>query len=289
MRILGAIALAWFSIACAPLDERPSPERFSHAVALEALRAVLPGDYATVADDRASALEPARLRITPLHRPGAHALRLMLTQSQSAGDARRFLLEITTGTEEGLLGGVIATLDASNAPTLSCTLDVTIRQDGFSAQTDPEDCRFGSSGQRVGLLKELAFDGQQLVIADRVMPLDAGAGDLPDQVYVFQRIVRFRGWAAIREASDWRMAAPFEIDSAGGRIQPLDAVGMPLGMIVELTRIGLPNTPAPILELRLVDATDGHTLARAWADRDARSIGVAVKAAQVGLERLAPD
>ncbi len=272
--------------ACTTSPERKPGPSVNDPV-LEQLAATLPGDYATSAVDANNML---LLTVTTAPLIRQDPLVFYLTQQQSGQPNRRFALALRRAELPGAYEGFFAPLDASDRPVRRCDIDVTLRSSGLSAVTDPQTCQFGQGDAALGLIKEFAFDGNQLVIADRLVAAStatAGAATIiQDQIHSFHRIVRFTGWAGIKEGESWRLTRSIELDSANGQSEPLDAAGMALGFVVTLSRQRLDQMDTPILRLSVFDPDSGKTIAQSWADPDARAIGIALPDLQIGLTRV---
>ncbi len=264
-----------------------APERQERPAAgdpvLERLATTLPGDYATSTPD-ATAILLLTVNTEPLVRQ--NPLIFNLTQQQTGQPARQFVLAMGRSGQDNGYAGFFAPMDLNGQPIRRCQLDITIRSSGLSARTAPETCRFGEGQTAVGLIKEFAFDGSQLVIADRLVGPDQQTPAAPDQIHTFHRIARFTGWAGIQEGESWRLTRSIELDSANGHIEPLDAAGMALGFDIRLSRQRIDRMDTPILRLSVHDPETGKTLGQSWADPDARSIGIALPDLQVGLTRI---
>jgi len=269
--------------ACSTAPERPDRAAAAGDPVLERLATTMPGDYATTTSDT-TAMLLLTVSTEPLVRQDP--LIFNLTQQQTGQPHRRFVLALHQADQSDGYTGFFAPMDVNDQPVRRCELDITIRSSGLSARTDPKTCRFGEGQAAVGLIKEFAFDGSQLVIADRLVGADRTTPAAPDQVHTFHRIARFTGWAGIKEGESWRLTRSIEMDSANGQFEPLDAAGMALGFEIRLSRQRLDQMDTPILRLSVHDPETGKTLGQSWADPDARSIGIALPDLQVGLTRI---
>jgi hypothetical protein len=280
--LAGLLALT----GCATVAERGNDVEAVGLNLIAELHRTLPGDYATVLSrqQRLDAIEPLLLnvRAEPSFDPGE--LILVLAQRQGDGPLRSFLLTVSISETPDRLDGAFAPLDERGQPRRDCAMEFSVRTDGFSGQTDPQSCRFGEGERATGLIKEIAFDGDQLVIGDRLVRLADGMPAADDQIHSFFRVRYFSGWAGRLEGDRWRLAKAFELHSGDGYIEPVDAAGMSLGLGVELARHEPGSERGQILRLSLIDLDSGEILAQSWADPDAESLGIALPDVQVGLE-----
>ncbi len=261
-----------------------------NAHSLRQIGAALPGDYSTslTREQRLGGQNPLVLNVRREVLTDHDRIAFTLTQRRGNEPPRAFLLGLEPGDADNELTGLFAPLDQSGQSRRRCTMLFTLRSDGFSGQSDPETCRFGEGDQATGLLKEIAFDGSQLVIGDRLMRLPGGEPVAEDQVHAFFRIRHFSGWGGRLENGVWRLARDFDLHSAAGYIEPLDAAGMSLGFGVEISLHTLSAAGGHILRLTVTDLHDGEILAQSWADPEAESIGIALPDLQVGLD-MTPD
>lgn len=225
---------------------------------------------------------PVVLEISRIPDAGMDRVALRMVQSRPESPARAFVVELAPDTRPQRLVGRFR----PEAPgSRWCPLDVTVRNDGFVARTDAATCRFGGDDGH-GLIKEFAHDGHRLVIGDRIV---AGTGDRPvgdDRVLHFDRVYRFGGWAGVQESEDnWRIAGEIDLASDGRVIEPTDAAGMDLGIHLRLGAYRWSEDAPLVLRLTASNAESGELLGQAWADMDARSIGLALPDVQVGLTR----
>lgn len=280
--LAGLLALA----GCATIAERSDEKDTASLHLIAELHRTLPGDYATALSrqQRLNSIEPLLLnvRAEPSFDPGE--LVLVLAQRQGDGPLRSFVLTVSVSDTPDRLDGAFAPLDERGQPRRDCAMEFRVRADGFSGQTDPQSCRFGDGEQATGLIKEIAFDGDQLVIGDRLVRLADGMPAAADQIHSFFRVRYFSGWAGRLEGDRWRLAKAFELHSGDGYIEPVDAAGMSLGLGVELARHEPGSERRQILRLSLIDLDSGEILAQSWADPEAESLGIALPDVQIGLE-----
>ncbi|MDT8439465.1 MAG: hypothetical protein RQ729_10700 [Wenzhouxiangellaceae bacterium] len=291
-RALAAAALALLLCACAA----PSGTAVRGDAAIVEPGAVrraallLEGEYVGARVDQPS----ARVRlVASVERSSADGVELQLVQSTDDQAPRRFAITLEPGPFAGRLSGRFAPLDAQGMVRASCPLEVTVGDGGWLARTQPATCVFGQGEDALALSKEIAVDGRSLVIADRIDGAAAGPHDGVVTVLELLRLSRFEVRAAVREAAgsgDWRVAETFELASDGGLFTPVDAAGMSLGIVLELApyRSGAVTGQASdaLLRLRALDEDGQRVLGQAWADPDARRLGLALPGMQIGLRRL---
>jgi hypothetical protein len=285
-RLAAMMATALLITGCATGPERSESTWPANTHSLREISATLPGDYSTslTREQRLNGHDPLVLNVRREALIDQDRIAFTLTQRRGNEPPRAFLLGLEPGSVENELTGLFAPLDESGQTRRQCTMLFTVRSDGFSGQSDPESCRFGEGDQATGLLKEIAFDGSQLVIGDRLVRLPGGETVAEDQVHAFFRVRHFSGWGGRMENGDWRLARDFDLHSAAGYIEPLDAAGMSLGFGLELSRHTLSAAGQHILRLTLTDLENGEILAQSWADPEAESIGIALPDMQVGLD-----
>ncbi len=283
--ILGLLAALAVSACATTNSQRGEADRERLHPALQELAGALPGHYATPARAGTS----RRLQLEVIADPSAptNTLRLIMVQTRSdrpEQPPRQFQWQLQAIEGEEDLEGSFAPMNASGQSQHQCAMSVTLRREGLTAQTDPADCSFGEGEQRTGLLKEIGFNGSQLVIGDRLVRIPSGEAARDDQITRFVRGRSFTGWAGVRDGSDWRMASSIEAGTGSTAIQPQDASGMGLGLEVAIDYYEMSRTEQIKLRLSVTDAESGELLGEAWADADARSIGIALPELQIGLE-----
>jgi hypothetical protein len=255
--------------------------------ALHELAAALPGQYSTPA--RAGSHRRLQLEVIADPSTPPTTVRLIMAQSRSdrpEEQPRQFqwLLQPADGADG--IRGSFAPMSAAGQIQRQCAMSVSLRREGVTAQTDPGDCSFGEGEQRTGLLKEIAFDGSQLVIGDRLVRIPSGEPAGADQITRFVRDRAFTGWAGVRDGSDWRMAADVQAGTASTPVEPRDASGMSLGLEIVIDHYEISRTGQIKLRLSVTDSETGELLGEAWTNADAHSIGIALPELQVGLESL---
>ena len=255
---------------------------------LREFTAQLPGDYSTVLT-RSQRLEGERPLLMNIEtQPGSGPDRVDFVMTQLDGDhsPRLFVLSMQASDDPQHPEGLFAPLDSAGQARRQCAVNISVRRDGFTASTNPQTCRFGDDQQATGLLKEIAFDGNQLVIGDRLVNLSTGEPIATDQIHAFSRVRRFQGWAGRLEGESWHRSAPFEVHSGDDQVKLIDAAGMSLGLAVNLHRHDPGQGQDHMLRLTVTDTDSGQLIAQSWADPDAEALGIAVPSLQVGLQLI---
>lgn len=279
-----SLAMVALLAACSSLPER---EVRNTTALLQQIAASASGDFATSLDET----DPALL-LTVAPEPmvsNSRSLVLNLTQQAPETQARRFRLTLTESAPAAPnpLSGTLAPLGLDGRAVARCPLTVRTGSMGVSAETSAASCQFGPDDRRMGLAKELLFDGRQVRVADRLVRLTgAEAEELSLTELRFFRLDQYSGWIGVPDGDRWRIARDVRIDTANGSIEPVDAAGMSLGVIVQLDQTMLADSPErTILRLTVLDAVDERTLGRSWSESGADRIGLATPEVQIGLER----
>jgi hypothetical protein len=279
---------------CATLDHGPDTLEMGSTQPAQALNrwlTQLEGDYESARQWQPNQPDGAESPITRLQFARQGSSEVRMSQRNGSAPARHFIWAFATAESSTLtepLSGQFITLGPDGQVRGQCPLRVTTMADGLVAETIPERCQFDTEQGQMGLLKELAFDGQRLIIADQLVDLDSGQDMGPARLLETWRSVRFTGWAGRLDGADhWRLARPIVIDSREAGIEPLDAAGMDLGISVQLDYYQPRDSATPLLRLRLdSENRNGEiTTAQAWADKDATEIGLSLPTVQVGLTR----
>jgi hypothetical protein len=241
----------------------------------------MPGEYVSVREDqrRAQALTISR-------EPSGEGDRLGLSMQQAAvngEDARRFGLKLEPGAMSNRLKGEIALLDPQGRARRSCAMAFQVSERGLVGETDPASCRFGDDEDSVGLLKEIAFDGSELTIGDRLVNPDSGEAVGEDRIIRFLPVRGYDGWLGVREDGQWRVARNFKLRT-GESIEPLDAAEMSLGLSISLNYYRMERGgDETLMRLTVTRLEDGSVVAEAWSAPGSATIGVALPDLQVGL------
>lgn len=282
MKRLSALILTGLLLsACTTPVPRPAESAPGLDAQLAELARALPGQYASLGSAAHGQDDQLRLTVEREALLDSNRVAFMLIQSQPGQSERRFMLGLEPAGEPGRFKGRFAPISRSGDIQRDCEMTFQLKEDGFSGQTQAEQCRFGEGNQSTGLVKEIGFDGRQLVIGDRLVDLGTGNAAGPDQIHVFFPVRHFDGWAGRLEGQDWRRAVAFELSTAGGFVEPVDAAGMSLGFGIELRRHRLPQ--GHILRLSVVEMASGELIGESWADPEAEALGLALPDLQVGL------
>jgi hypothetical protein len=285
--------VAWLAGCAAPADRETAQPGLGSA---ERVARMLAGSYAGRSSAGATDADSAELvRLDArIQRIATGGVETALSQREGDGAARNFILIFRPTAIAARLEGTFSPLDPQGRPAGSCPIEVILRSDGFVARTDPGTCRFGTGGEEVALIKEIAHDGQSLVIGDRVVDPRSGESLMPDRVLQLERVRGYSGWAGVRDSGApdstraWRMARDISIQSDGLGVDPEDAADMPLGVTLDLAPYRVREDEPPVLRLRVFDSASGELLGQSWADSRATRIGLALPAVQVGLRLAGP-
>ena len=286
-RIALAAALIALLAGCAAGGREPESDERGLGPA-ERVAALLEGRYSGTVS---GAQGGARVRVdAAVERIAAEGVFVRLDQTRGDEPARSFRLLFQPTRVATRLSGRFAPLDAAGAAIGACPLTVSVRSDGFVASTDAATCRFGQDDGARALVKEIAHDGQRLVIADRIVDVDSGSPVGDDRVLELHRVRTFTGWSGVRDdaASAWRVSQPLQVRSDGSEHRPVDAAGVPLGFLLELAPHRVRPDEPPVLRLRVFDERSGALLAQSWAEPGLGRLGVALPELQVGLRAAAP-
>lgn len=284
-RIVTLAVLAMVLTACATTPESDDDRPARPHPALQELAAILPGHFVTPTRQGSN----HQLHLEVIADPSAPPEQLRLVLVQTRNDRpdeppRQFQWQIESAADDDdRLQGEFAPLDAAGQIQRRCTMDVDLRREGLTAQTDPTECSFGEGEQLTGLLKEIAFDGSQLVIGDRLLRLPSGESVGNDQITRFMPARIFTGWAGVRDGTEWRMATGLELSTDASGVEPRDASTMSLGFRVDVHHYEMARSDQVKLRLSVTDTESGDLVGEAWADADARAIGLALPDLQVGL------
>ncbi|MFU8877015.1 MAG: hypothetical protein ACNA7E_02645 [Wenzhouxiangellaceae bacterium] len=288
MRILLPL-LALTLAACTGAPVREGTPASANAGLAQAERAarLLAGEYSGgESRDRSQAAGLVRL-VAEVERIGREGVSVRLTQFAEDGGERQFRLVFEPGTTPNRLNGRFAPIAPDGSARTACPLEIVLREGGFIARTSAESCRFGSGPDASALIKEIAHDGWTLVIGDRVVDPESGQARMSDRVLELQRLVRFEGWAGVRDQADsaWRLARPFRLLSDGVPVALQDAAGMPLEIELELAPHRVSEDRPAVFRLRVFEAASGDLIAQSWAALDSGSLGLALPRFQAGLAR----
>jgi len=285
VRLFAAIGITLSLAGCAARGGDAAPTEPGLGPA-ERVAGLLVGNYAGAARDEDGA--QAVLLDAEIVRVAASGIFVRMDQRAADETARSFQLVFEPTRIATRLSGRFSPLDADDAAIGSCPLTVSLRRNGFVATTDGASCRFGQGDRGRALIKEIAHDGQRLVIADRVVRSDSGEPVGSDRVLEFERVRSFTGWSGVREveAGPWRVSRPLRVRSDGVVHRPVDAAGVGLGFSFELAPHRVRADESPVLRLRVFDDETGALLSQAWADPQTGRLGVALPDLQLGLRAL---
>lgn len=283
---VGFVALL-VTAGCAATNQQTEPGPGQRSA--ERVAQMLAGSYAGVAarvdgennnPDSLTRLEAGTERIS------TDGVAVRLEQRTGDGEPRNFRLIFRPTALATRLEGSFSPLGPQGTAVGECPLEVSVQSDGFVARTSPATCRFGQGRDAAALIKEIAHDGERLVIGDRVVDPQSGEPRLPERVLELRRVHRFVGWAGVRDGGgSWRVVEDIELESDGLESEPDDAGGMTLGLALELAPHQVRDDEPPVLRLRVFDTASGDLLGQAWADSAATRIGLGLSDVQVGLRR----
>lgn len=270
---------------CATTSGPPAPAEAPSPI-LRELAERLPGEYVSVRGQDS----PAQiLRVEVRNGGGEDRLGLLMVQQEAGANRdRRFGLQLEPAAIANRLEGRFALLEGGDQVRRSCPMDFHLTGQALVGETDPASCRFGEGAETVGLLKEIAFDGRQISIGDRLVDPETGESLGEDLVIRFLPAPEYSGWLGVREGDEWRVASDFTLPMGEG-IEPLDAAEMSLGVSLELAYYQIDargeGTDATLLRLSVTELSTGRIIAESWAEPGSRRIGLALPDFQVGLER----
>jgi hypothetical protein len=280
----GAIALvaAMLLQGCAGSPERVAPAPPDNP-ALDQIALRLPGEYISVrGEDRG--VQRLTIEGRSGERPGARAFS-MTQRATEGGPVRRFGLILEPSRLDNRLDGELALLDANEQARRGCAMRFHLNGRELVGETDPADCLFGEGADRVGLLKEMSFDGRRLAIADRLIDPETGQGRGPDSVIRFYPRTNFEGWLGVRDGDDWRVARELTL-GPGESVVPLDAAEMSLGLSVSLDYYRIDRDGGRVvLRLTVRRSDSGEILGEAWSEPGSPELGLALPDLQFGLSR----
>ncbi|MGY6554525.1 MAG: hypothetical protein ACXIUM_08395 [Wenzhouxiangella sp.] len=278
----GPIIACLLLAACASPGQRDA-ERIAPAqnADLALIAAALVGEYVSIRRIGDPG-ETVTLQVSP-EWFGA-GLALNLDQAQSA-QSRRFRLELIPDASRERFSANFIPLQAQGNAGAACAMDFRLSAGRLVGQTDPATCRFQSGEFSVGLLKEMAFDGDRVLIADQLLLPDGTPLGEADRLSL-GRAANFSGTLAVREAGAWRIARNLRLSSGGSLIEPLDAAGMSLGFLLDLQLVHSPEQDVPALRLQIVSEPNEQVAAEVWADLDSALMGLSLETLRLELLRL---
>ncbi len=210
---------------------------------------------------------------------------LLLRQRDASGNERPFLLYWQLDQQGQPSQAFFAPLNPSDGQALGrCPLMTRLGNTGLQAETQVEECLFGEGASRIALHKEIALDGDQLVIADRVLSAQDSQPIQDDVVLRLFRRSHFELQAVDQSDGGQRLAEPASIDTSGHSVTPSDAAGMSLPFQLQLRYYQLSNN-AVVLRLTVLD-DQGEAVAEGWGDHESAALGIVTENFEVALQRL---
>ncbi|MGY6587541.1 MAG: hypothetical protein ACXIUB_04555 [Wenzhouxiangella sp.] len=218
---------------------------------------------------------------------GDNSQALLLRQRDNQGNERPFLLVWQPDPQGQPHQAVFSPLDPNDGQALGrCPLLAQLSSAGLLAETVVEECLFGEGASRMALHKEIALDGDQLVIADRVLSQENGEPLQDDVVLRLFRRQRFELRAIDRSDGGQRLAAPSRIDTSGRSVSLSDAAGMRLPFHLRLRYYQLAGGgDEVVLRLSVLD-DQGEVVAESWGDHESIALGIAIDTIEVALQRV---
>ena len=284
-RRVGAVLAALLLTACQTQGPRPAtPSTANSEAILSGIAASLPGLYLHAL--RPEETQGALFLDITSNRVSPTELVLDLRQFQDQASERRFRLVLNRAEALDWLPARFMPIHADGSMAgRECSMRFRLSTQGLIGQTDPDECRFDSGAQSVGLLKEMNFDGETVNIADQIFDQQGQAAAAP-QLLQFQRAGRFTGTAAVREGGTaWRVAESLQVLPNQSLIEPLDAAGMSLGILINLQLIDESGREGPILNLQISALDSGELLGQTWANPATQLIGLGLPDLRVELNR----
>jgi hypothetical protein len=267
-------------IGCAGTSERARDSE-PRAAGLEEIAAAIAGDYVSIRSP-ADTTEPTALRVVAL----PHAAGMALELNQRRGSIERvFRLELEPAATPDLFSARFIPLriqQAASSP--ACAMSFRLSAGRLVGATDPNECRFQSGERSLGLLKEIAFEGDRVLMADQLMLEDGSPLAVPDRL-TLGRVAHFSGTLAQRDGEAWRIARNVSLTSGGNLIEPIDAAGMSLGVLLNLELVDNQEMRTSVLRLQVVDETSGQVKAEVWNAVDSNLIGLALQTLRIELYR----
>lgn len=279
---LSAVVLA--ACTTAPDRDQSSVVNSPSAASLELFVTALPGRYLSAT--RLDQSDAGVMMAVDVREVEDNAIALEFIE-QDHTRQRGFILMLERSSASPFIAGQLMPVQVDG--TLSnraCPMRFRLLQGLLTGETDPATCRFGNAENRVGLLKEVALTGSQIIIADLL--LEPGqTSDQPPDVLRLHRLASFRASARVRQNADsgWRLAEAFEIEVGDTTFEPVDAAGMPLDVELSLRLVQGQEPGDPLLYLQINRSQTGEVLGQTWADAQARRIGLALDQLQIDLIR----
>lgn len=279
-RALALLILVGALTGCAGSPE-PAREASADIAPLEDIANAVAGEYVSVRQV-GQAGDSVHLRIEP--EAITDGLGLLMTQQH--GDSQRmFELQLRPGeSAEQFEARFIPRRAEREAAETACDMRFRLAGGRLVGATDPDECRFRADQQWIGLLKEIAFEGDQVMMADQLVLEDGTPLGEPDQL-VLGRVASFRGTLARNESGSWRIARQLRLASGGNLIEPLDAAGMSLGILLNLELVESTESETPGLRLQVIEEASDRVIAETWAGPESRLIGVSLEDMRIEFRR----
>lgn len=277
----GALLIALITLAGCAGTAVPEHERTPRAVAPEAIAAAVTGEFASIRQASDTA-DPTRLRVEA--EPVNNGVILTMTQHRAETE-RVFELQLMAGASVDNFDARFIPRQAGRGTTgPACDMNFRLAGGLLVGETDPAECRFQSDGRSIGLLKEIAFEGNRVMMADQLVLEDGSMWGEPDQLTLV-RVAHFRGMLARNEAGHWRVARNLRLASGGNLVEPLDAAGMSLGLLLNLESVESLDRQVPALRLQVIEDQSGRVTAEVWSSLDAGTIGLGLDDLRIELQR----
>lgn len=281
MRAPSAILVAGLLVGCAGTgNSLPQPQRSE--LDFETIAAALAGDYVSIRSVGES-VEPVNLELTA--QAHASGLTLGLIQRQGSG-TRLFRLDlepVATGADR-LQGRFMPLQAGGEAAGPACDMEFRLAPNRLAGETNPVECRFQSAEQTIGLLKEIVFESDRIRMADQLLLPDGSPLGDADRL-TLARVAHFSGMLARRDGSAWRVARNLRLSTGGNLVEPLDAAGMSLGLLLNLELVSSPDREVPALRLQLLNEHGTQVEAETWAALDSTLVGLSLDAVRIELHR----
>ena len=259
---------------------------------LQSLQRNLPGSYNNHLQVRANNADSPgvphlRLRIEAQAGSG----RFLVTQSDVSGTVpdRLFVWQFGA-TENGRLMMEFAP-QINGEIGRACSLELLPSGTAINGSTQAEQCLIpNQEGLQLGLMKEYLLAPGKIEIGERLVDLQQRSPVGADTRLQFRRELSYTGWAGRKLESDaeWQLAKPFRLHNQGDVIVLSDQLDRPLGYRLQLMQVRYREDQPEILRLALIDDDTRQQVAYAFADSNARQIGLNLGWLQVGLSLQRP-
>ena len=281
IRPITAILVTSVLMGCATSSDTARDTPADDGFDLQTMAAVIAGDYVSVRQP-GEIMEMVRLSVDP--EPAAPGILLVLTQHR-ADSQRVFELYLTPTDSDDRFDGRFIPLRADRGRAgPACDMRFRLAAGRLVGETDPGTCRFRSEGWEIGLLKEIAFDGASVLMADQLL-LEDGTPFAEQDRLELARIVHFSGTLAQRDGQAWRAARNLRVSAGGNLVEPLDAAGMSLGLLLNLELMSRSGSDTPALRLQVLEEGSGRAMAEVWNSFNADLIGLALDDLRLELQR----